>query len=75
MIALYRENILMFVNFAKNILNYINTNCTFSKKQFQTQRHITACTFIVSKIRFAGLSKSCTKMCFQKYGKLDKFAT
>ena len=23
MVALYRENILMFVNFAKNILNYI----------------------------------------------------
>ena len=34
--ALYRENILMFVNFAKNILNYINTNCTFSKKKLDT---------------------------------------
>ena len=32
MVALYIENILMFVNFAKNILNYTNTNCTFSKK-------------------------------------------
>ena len=36
MVALYRENILMFVNFAKNILNYINTNCTFSKKKLDT---------------------------------------
>ena len=32
MVALYRENILMFVNFAKNILNYINTNCTLKEK-------------------------------------------
>ena len=32
MVALYRENILMFVNLAKIILNFINTNCTFSKK-------------------------------------------
>ena len=37
MVALYRENILMFVNFAKkNILNCINTNCTFSKKKLDT---------------------------------------
>ena len=38
MVALYRENILMFVNFAGNILNYmyINTNCTFSKKILDT---------------------------------------
>ena len=35
MVALYIENILMFVNFAKNILNYTNTNCTFSKNFFR----------------------------------------
>ena len=72
MVALYRENILMFVNFIKNILNYININCTFSKNFF---RQTVTCTFIVSKIRFADLSKFCTKMYFQKYGKLYKFAT
>ena len=32
MVALYRENILMFVNFAKKILKYINTKHTYKKK-------------------------------------------
>ena len=36
MVALYRENILMFVNFAKKILKYINTKCTFKKKILDT---------------------------------------
>ena len=31
MVALYRENILMFVNFAKNILNYIKPIVLFPK--------------------------------------------
>ena len=36
MVALYRENILMFVNFENNIVNYINTNCTFRRKDWST---------------------------------------
>ena len=45
MVALYREIIfVMFVNFAKNILNYINTNCSFSKKILDTPSY---CTLIL----------------------------
>ena len=59
MVALYSEHNLMFVNFAKNILYHINSNCTFSKKKnLDRHLHITACTFIVSKIRFVDMSKS-----------------
>ena len=32
MVGLYRENILMFVNFSKNILKYINTKHKKKKK-------------------------------------------
>ena len=63
MVALYRENILNVCEFCKkNILNYINTNCTFSKKKIRHTVHLLfGKNFHVNK--FVTCNCNCSEKC------------
>ena len=61
MVALYRENILMFVNFAKKYLELHKYQLYFKKKNYNTVHLLFGKNFHVNK--FVTCNCNCTKKC------------